>query len=160
MLQKIAKKAFIKPPYRGTLLPTVHTRGATFFRGWFWRLWCTSEAPFNLRGSFLIHCSGFKRSLWGWMARFSLRGSSNWTVESERLRNCLDLILDQLTLDLGTKWVPSSALSVENLLKRKHFCTFTKIEHMTRQWGLVKNAVRVLSEKLHCRTTKESTIMQ
>ena len=30
------------------------------------------------------------------MARFSLRGSSNWTVESERLRNCLDLILDQM----------------------------------------------------------------
>ena len=35
-----------------TLIPTVQTQGATFFRRWFWWLWSTSVAHLALSGSF------------------------------------------------------------------------------------------------------------
>ena len=83
-------------------------------------------------------------NMWNLVLVFQLLGCTNQTPTPWKIKKLS--LLDQLTLDLGTKWVPSSALSVENLLKRKHFCTFTKIEHMTRQCEAMHSQIRLFEE--------------
>lgn len=103
-----------------------------------------------LRGSFQPQRLLFNTLQWVWKEPLRLKGPffaqrllkldcREWKIKKLSL-------LDQLTLGLGTKWVPSSALSVENLSKRNHFCTFTKIEHMTRQCEAMHSQIRLFEE--------------